>query len=224
MGAHCRVDHFEWWIEVMYSLGLILQRLCGFTGIYRAARAPKKKKKKIKAGLFSILPWSSNYPSPYLIIAFWDHVLPREIYRGPSKRSATIIADARKQRSRKTEKQGSREGPKLLSAAWKEHRSPPLPSIWAPGKIATWRNRTLEKKHIEDGKFQTLECSTKRNSSHWNIFWHKSCTHVKVGFIIWMAQDIFGQIVRTRKFFSMVLPFNNIRPAWIGSPCVISCV
>ena len=46
MGAHCRVDHFEWWIEVMFSLGLILQRLCGFTGIYRAARAPKKKEKE----------------------------------------------------------------------------------------------------------------------------------------------------------------------------------
>ena len=152
MGAHCRVDHSEWWIEVMYSLGLILQRLCGFTGRYRAARVAKNSN-KIKAGLFSILLWSSNYP-------FWDLVLPREIYRGPSQRSATIIADARKQRSR--------EGPKLLSTAWKEHRSPPLPSIWAPGKIATWRNRALEKKHIDDEKFQTLQCSTKQNGSHWS--------------------------------------------------------
>ena len=69
-------------------------------------------------------------------------------------------------RCKEAEKQGSREGPKLLSAAWKEHRSPPLPSIWAPGKIATWGNRTREIKHIEDEIYQTLECSTKQNGSH----------------------------------------------------------
>ena len=221
MGAHCRVDHFEWWIEVMFSLGLILQRLCGFTGIYRAARAPKKRKRKLKQDYFPSFLEVQTILLPIWSLLFEILSFPGRFTEAPPKEVPLLL---QMQGSGEAEKQGSREGPKLLSAAWKEHRSPPLPSIWAPGKIATWRNRTLEKKHIEDGKFQTLECSTKRNSSHWNIFWHKPCSHVKVGFIIWMAQDIFGQIVRTRKFFSMVLPFNNIRPAWIGSPCVISCV
>ena len=162
MGAHCRVDHFEWWIEVMYSLGLILQRLCGFTGRYRAARAAKNNN-KIKAGLFSILSWSSNYPSPYHIIAFLISCPSQGDLQRPLPKKCHYYC-----RCKEAEKQGSREGPKLLSAAWKEHRSPPLPSIWAPGKIATWRNRALEKKHIEDGKFQTLQCSTKQNGSHWS--------------------------------------------------------
>ena len=132
------------------------------------------------------------------------------------------------QGSREAEKQGSREGPKLLSTAWKEHRSPPLPSIWAPGKIATWRNRALEKKHIEDEKFQISQCSTKQNGSHWSEHFLTQTMHLcKSGVYNLNGSRYFWQDRLNKEIFfnAMVLPFNNnIRPAWIGSPCVISCV
>ena len=147
----------------MYSLGLILQRLCGFTGIYRAARAPKKKEKENQSRVIF-------HPSLKFKLSFSlsDHRFLRscpsqgDLQRPLPKKCHYYC------RCKEAEKQGSREGPKLLSAAWKEHRSPSLPSIWAPGKIATWRNGALEKKHIEDEKFQTLQCSTKQNGSHWS--------------------------------------------------------
>ena len=143
MGAHCRVDHFEWWIEVMYSLGLILQRLCGFTGIYRAARAPKKRKRKLKQDYFPSFLEVQTILLPIWSLLFEIMSFPGRFTEAPPKEVPLLL-----------QMQGSREGPKLLSAAWKEHRSPPLPSIWAPGKIATWRNRALEKNHIEEEKFR----------------------------------------------------------------------
>ena len=146
MGAHCRVDHFEWWIEVMYSLGLILQRLCGFTGIYRAARAPKKRQRKLKQDYFP-----SFLEVQTILLPIWSLLF--EIMSFPGRFTEVPLL-LQMQGGRKARKQRSREGPKLLSAAWKEHRSPPLPSIWAPGKIATWRNRALGKNHIEEEKFR----------------------------------------------------------------------
>ena len=127
MGAHCRVDHFEWWIEVMYSLGLILQRLCGFTGIYRAARAPKKRKRKLKQDYFPSFLEVQTILLPIWSLLFEIMSFPGRFTEAPPKEVPLLL---QMQGSGEAEKQGSREAEKQ-----KSKEAEKAPNCWAqPGK------------------------------------------------------------------------------------------